>query len=100
MPDGEEPFHAWTGLLEALGFKPFREVRKSRRKAKIPWQAQEIECSLDHVEGLGNFCELELLADQAGLETAKSSIASLAAELGLKQSERRSYLELLLEAGG
>jgi adenylate cyclase class 2 len=53
---------------------------------------------LDEVEGLGAFVELELAADESGLEEAKSRIASLALELGLSDSERRSYLELLLDA--
>ena len=99
LPNGEESAQAWTGLLEALGFKPVAEVCKSRRIARFMWQEREIECALDEVQGLGLFCELELLTDQAGLDPAKARIASLAAELGLKQSERRSYLELLMEGG-
>jgi adenylate cyclase class 2 len=98
LPDGEESARKWSSLVEALGFEPVGEVLKWRRKAKIHWQIREIECSLDEVQGLGSFCELELLADEAGLDAAKTCIASLAAELGLKQSERRSYLEMLLEA--
>lgn len=97
LPDGEESALTWISLLETLGFKPVGEVCKSRRKARVNWQEREIECALDEVQGLGMYCELELLTDQAGLEPAKACIASLAAKLGLKQSERRSYLELLLE---
>jgi adenylate cyclase, class 2 len=97
LHDGEESAQGWTSLLEALGFKPVGEVCKSRRKAQITWQGREIECCLDQVQGLGDFCELELQSDQAGLESAKTCIASLAEKLGLKLSERRSYLELLME---
>lgn len=97
LSPGEESALAWKGLLEALGFEPVGEVLKWRRKAQIPWQQRKIEGSLDNVQGLGTFCELELLADEAGLQSAKASIASLATKLGLKQSERRSYLELLLD---
>ncbi len=98
--DGEGSARQWSSLLEALGFEPVGEVLKWRKKVKILWENREIECSLDEVQGLGSFCELELLTHQAGLEPAKACIASLAAKLGLKQSERRSYLELLQEAGG
>jgi adenylate cyclase, class 2 len=96
LSDGEESAKTWSGLLEALGFEPVGEVFKRRRKAKIAWQGREIECCLDAVQGLGEFCELEILTDDDGLEAAKASIGSLAAKLGLKQSERRSYLELLI----
>jgi hypothetical protein len=32
------------------------------------------------------------------MEAAKAAIASVAADLGLKENERKSYLELLLES--
>jgi adenylate cyclase class 2 len=100
LPDGEESAKTWGGFLEALGFKPVGEVLKRRRKARILWQSQAIECSLDEVQGLGNYCELELLTNLADVEPAKACIAALADKLGLRQGERRSYLELLLEAQG
>ena len=96
----ENSFDAWFALLEALGFRPAGEVRKSRRKARVDWQGTNVEVSLDKVERLGEFVELELVVDNAtqSLEDAKSCITSLADSLGLKQSERRSYLELLANA--
>jgi adenylate cyclase class 2 len=97
LPPGKETVKQWQELLEAVGFRPVAEVRKSRRKAKITWQNREVECSLDEVEGLGTYFELELIAEADGLDAARSCIASLAEKLGLKESERRSYLELLLE---
>ena len=54
---------AWRGLLEVLGFRGVAEVRKSRRKALVSWQDRQVEVSLDVVEGLGTFVELELMAD-------------------------------------
>jgi adenylate cyclase class IV len=51
------------------------------------------------VPPLGAFVELELMSDPQDVEAAKSCIAELAATLGLARSERRSYLQLLLEAG-
>jgi len=38
-----------------------------------------------------------LIAEADGLDAARSNILSLAEALGLEGSERRSYLELLLE---
>ena len=95
---GEETAQAWTDLLIALGFTVAGEVRKSRRKAHVVWQGRNVEASLDEVEGLGEFAELELVVEPEGIEVAKTCIASLAEALGLEGSERRSYLELLRTA--
>ena len=85
-------------LLTALGFRPVREVRKTRRIASVPWQGQHVEAALDEVAGLGQFVELEIQAEQAELNSARAALAALAAALGLTGDERRSYLELLLAA--
>jgi adenylate cyclase, class 2 len=84
-------------LLTALGFRRVAEVRKLRRKACFHREGFEVEAALDEVESLGHFAELELIADDANLDAARQCLASLAAELGLTSTERRSYLELLLE---
>lgn len=83
-------------LLEALDFRPAGQVRKCRRVSRVPWMGREVEVALDQVEALGAFVELEVLADAAGLDEARHCLATLADELGLRTSERRSYLELLL----
>ncbi len=97
---GAESAEAWEDLLAALGFRPVAEVRKSRRKAEVAWQGRRVEASLDRIEGLGSFVELELIAEAEEVEAARACILSLADELGLQQSERRSYLELLLDLQG
>ncbi|HEY4235495.1 MAG TPA: class IV adenylate cyclase [Lacipirellulaceae bacterium] len=83
-------------LLSALGFTPVATVRKQRRKFHIAHQGSDVEGALDEVEGVGTFVELELTADDVSLEAANRAVASLATELKLCPSERRSYLELLL----
>lgn len=87
----------WTELLEALGFRQVREVAKQRRLATVAWQGAEIDVAFDHVAGLGNFVELELQADAAGISVAAQRIESLARQLGCATAERRSYLEMLIE---
>jgi len=96
LPSGKESADGWMAMLEALGFAPVGEVRKSRRKVDIRWQGRCVEGSLDEVERLGTFAELELVVEAAGVESAKACIASLAETLGLADSERQSYIELLL----
>jgi adenylate cyclase class 2 len=80
----------WTELLEALGFRQVREV------ATVAWQGMAIEVAIDQVAGLGDFVELELLADAPGIAAAAARVESLARELGCTNPERRSYLEMLL----
>ena len=95
LPPEEETAQAWIGLLGALGFTVAGEVRKSRRKAHVAWQGRRVEVSLDEVERLGTFVELELVVEPAEAEAAKTCIAALAERLQLEGSVRRSYLELL-----
>jgi adenylate cyclase class 2 len=95
LPPGEATARAWTGLLEALGFAVAGEVRKTRRKAHVEWQGRRVEASLDEVDRLGSFAELELVVETAELDAARTCVMSLADALSLEGSERRSYLELL-----
>jgi adenylate cyclase class 2 len=80
-----------------IGFAPVREVRKDREVFQLSWLGREVHICLDHVHGLGEFVELELSAESAQLEESRQIIKSLAEKLGLRNSERKSYLELLLE---
>lgn len=83
-------------LLTALGFTPVAVVRKKRRPFQLENAGRCIEGTIDDVESVGTFVELELLVDEASLEEAKRLVAGLAVELNLGPSERRSYLEMLL----
>ena len=83
-------------LLTLLGFEFVADVRKVRRKAVVTWQGTPIEVVIDRVEGLGDFVELEVMATEPELESAKKRLVSLGTELKLDVVERRSYLELLL----
>jgi adenylate cyclase class 2 len=94
---GQQTIDGFTELLEAVGFSQVRKVRKTRRSFQLTWQGAEIDGAIDTVDGLGQFVELEIVVDQAGVETAREQIQSLAGELGLTVSERRSYLEMLLQ---
>lgn len=97
LHDGGEEAERWVAIFAALGFAPVAQVRKQRRCGQLLWQNAEVEIALDHVDELGDFVELELSAEESSVDEAKATIQSLADELGLAQSERRSYLELILE---
>lgn len=90
----------WQSLLEALGFHLVGQVIKDRRRARLCWEGRQVQATLDEVPALGCFVELEITVPESDLDEARACIGSLALRLGLRESERRSYLELLLENRG
>ena len=96
LAGGKRSFEESAELLKALGFHPTREVCKSRQPGVIRWEGREVHLALDEVEGLGTYLELEIVAEESLREAAKGCILSLAKKLGLRQVERRGYLEMLL----
>ena len=100
LADGPQGAQSFGELLVALGFKPVVDVRKLRRKWAINSQGSSVEVVVDDVEGLGTFVELEVMARPEDVAAAQAAVASLAQQLALSASERRSYLELLLERKG
>jgi adenylate cyclase, class 2 len=98
LPSGAATAESFAELLLALGFRRVAAVRKHRRTMYLHWQGGDAEIALDEVDRVGTFIEIELSATEDDLDAAKKCLASLAAELNLKNAERRSYLELLLSA--
>jgi len=83
-------------ILHALGFSEAGVVRKKREVFK----AGEITVCLDAVEGLGEFLEVEIVAENENeLETSRTKLFELLKEFGAgeKDSIRTSYLEMVLE---
>lgn len=100
LAPGEAGERDFDELLRALGFTPVAEVRKSRRPGELTWQGHEVTVSLDDVIEVGQFLELEVLAESDQLDAARALVRGLAEELALPPGERRSYLEMLLTARG
>jgi adenylate cyclase, class 2 len=96
LPTGKEVASDFTRLFEALGFRPVTTVRKLRQSGTIQWEGFLVEISLDVVEEVGNYIELEITADDQSREAATKAVQTLAAHFKLDQNERRSYLELQL----
>jgi adenylate cyclase, class 2 len=94
---GRDVAEGFAELLDALGFRPVATVRKSRTTYTLTWQSRPVEIALDSVDGLGTFVEIETAAaGESDLDGARDAVNSLAQQLGLEASERRSYLEMLL----
>ncbi len=75
-------------ILEKLGFKEVAKVKKKRRYFRL----KEYLISLDEVQKLGSFVEIEKKAN----EYDPKELIEFLKTLGAEDIERRSYLELLL----
>ena len=80
-------------IFEEIGFKEVRTVRKNRQY----YTYENFEISLDDVEGLNPYMEIEIsLEDGNDYDDAQKSIFELFEKLGITEGfERTSYMELL-----
>ncbi len=104
-PDGTQT----ESLLVLLGFRKVATVEKSRRNFSLDQSGVPFKVTIDHIEPLGDFAEIELVVAEKlrndsdtgknGLiATARQQIVDLAPKLGLHRAEPRSYLRMLLES--
>jgi adenylate cyclase class 2 len=77
-----------VSILKALGFVEVLPIKKKRRYFSL----ESYEIMLDQVDGLGSFIEVEKRGDYNPQE-----LIDFLEELGIKGSETRSYLELVIE---
>ena len=82
-----------SDIFEAIGFRKVRAVRKNRQY----FTYENFEISLDDIEGLDPYMEIEIaLNDGEDYSEAQNSIFKLFEKLGITDGfERTSYLELL-----
>lgn len=82
-----------SDIFEAIGFEKVRTVRKNRQY----FSYENFEISLDDIEGLDPYMEIEIsLEDGQDYSEAQNSIFKLFEKLGITEGfERTSYLELL-----
>lgn len=84
-----------TSILESLGFKSIAKVVKKRTFFDL----RDITISIDDVEDVGLFLELESIAHQKDeMESTKKAIFKVLDELGFdaEQTIRDSYLEMYM----
>jgi len=94
---GRPAFAQLSEMLELLGFRPLRSVKKLRIPFTYLHDQHAFEITVDEVEGLGIFAEIELLAEESELQEAESAIIQLAESLALSDPIRISYLGMLIE---
>ena len=80
-------------IFEEIGFKKVRTVRKNRQY----YEYENFEISLDDIEGLDPYMEIEIgLEDGKDYSEAQDKIFELFEKIGITEGfERTSYLELL-----
>jgi adenylate cyclase class 2 len=87
---------ALSKLLDALGFEPAARVRKEREEFEFDGYA----VTLDSVEGVGEFVEVDRAVPESEVAAARERAFEVVAELGLDPDAtiRTSYMEMVLEA--
>jgi adenylate cyclase, class 2 len=95
-PPGRETAEAFLKLFRHLGYRFTAVVVKRRKIYELVRDAFTLHACLDDVAQVGRFIELEIVAKEAERSAALECVIQVAAELGLTESEPRSYLEQLL----
>lgn len=90
-----EDADAMADILSGLGYEPAAEVRKER----VRYDFRGYTVTLDSVDGLGEFVEVET-ETETDVATARNGARDVMDTLGLDPDEqiRTSYLGLLLDA--
>lgn len=99
LGDGARTAEEISEVLTILGFHSVEIVRKLRKQFELVRRSRRFEFAVDFVDDVGEFLEVELLAEQEELVAAQQSLKDLCDELGLAESSivRKSYLGMLLE---
>ena len=86
---------AMDRILDALGFAPVATVHKHRERFGI----EDFTITLDSVEELGEFLEIEAEAPEEEIDTTRQEAFEVLRKLDLDPEDqiRTSYLELVLE---
>ena len=85
---GVKDYHSMKNILLSLGFIESGIVEKER----YIYSFNEMEISIDYVDGLGIFVEIEKIGELK--DEIEKDLLNTAERLGLTKFERRSYLEL------
>jgi adenylate cyclase class 2 len=90
VDDGE----TMASILSGLGFEPAATVEKTRERFRV----DRYTVTLDSVDGLGEFVEVETESESEAVDSAREGAFDLLENLGLDPDDqiRTSYLGLLL----
>lgn len=95
---GADALAAVSKLCDRLGFEAVRTVQKRRTSYRTHFAGAPISVTIDEVDSLGTFAEVERLANGTdALSAAQDAVVKFSELLGLRQVEPRSYLRMLLD---
>lgn len=99
LGDGSKTAEEISEVLMILGFQSVAVVQKKRNRFELVRDGLCFEFAFDRVDEVGEFLEIELLAEQDQLAAAQQALKSLSSEIGLSDTsvERKSYLGMLLD---
>lgn len=98
LSPGDRDGDKMAELLDHLGFSLVAEVPKRREPFEVLHGGRRVTVTIDKVEGLGMFAEVECMAESdADREGASRIVGEIAERLGLSNVEPRSYLRMKLE---
>jgi adenylate cyclase class 2 len=98
LESGAEAAEKFCLLLTHLGYRAVAIVRKKRLVYHFDRGGFGLQACLDEVDKLGAFVEVEIVAPEEMKSEAQEVLVQVTADLGLKEVERRSYLEMFLLA--
>lgn len=106
LPVTHSDRESWLTMFTQLGFTPLPAVVKRRETFAQSAdnagqdggaQATLLHVTIDQVEQLGSFAEIELIVSaESELQQAAERIERVAKQLGLQKVQPRSYLSMLL----
>ncbi len=97
LASGNVTAEAFRQLVQNLGYRPTAVVKKRRTVSQLTRGGFAVEVCFDEVEALGQFVEVEIVADASQQGEAERVLIEIAGELNLREVERRSYLHMVLE---
>jgi adenylate cyclase class 2 len=100
LGSGAATAEAFCRLVVHLGYRPTAVVRKTRNPYHFEREGFALEVCCDNVEQLGQFVEVEIVAEPQQRDQAERVLLAVAHELGLDKPEPRAYLQMLLEKQG
>ena len=98
VPLAEETFEPWLRIWKSLGFEVVGTVTKTRESFRVAALHSAVNVTIDRVEGIGTFAEVERVVDnEQQIVAARHDIEAIATRLGLDTVEKQSYLSMFLE---
>lgn len=97
LEEGADAAERFCRLVQHLGYRPVAVVRKRRTIYGLQRDGWPLEICCDEVDEVGRFMEVEIVTAPERKAEAQEVLQRVAGELGLATTERRSYLEMLLE---